>query len=463
MSMQMPLGSPVLDIRGFSYRYPTAETPIFKNVSLKLAGGQCIGLVGPSGSGKTTLLLAIQGLLKTGRALGTIALRGGNRGRACGLVFQSADTQILCSTVADEVSFGLENIGCPQERIARQVVEALRLTGLQVPGDHSVDHLSAGQKQRLTIAAVMAMRPRLVMLDEPTAQLDETGKRGLINILKALKNAGHGLFIADHDVTTIAEVADTWAQLKAGSLTLFPKNHVPCGKPLAMPSPNRQPQPGTRQTVIRARGLCKVTMDGRPLFNKLDVTLKTGELAYLYGPNGVGKSTLLRCLTGFDPIFASELQVAGRPRPKPSQLVGRVSYLLQNPQQQLFANTVRDEVAYSLKRLNYGKTEVIERAGAAMKLCAVGHLADRSPLMLSFGEQHRVALASALAPQPCLVLLDEPFAGLDGLQRQRVLDLLCRYRDDHDAAVLLASHNPLPDGCRFDRMWRFEEGRLETL
>jgi energy-coupling factor transport system ATP-binding protein len=212
--------------------------------------------------------------------------------------------------------------------------------------------------------------------------------------------------------------------------------------------------------VLAARGV-EVTYPGvGPVLRGVDLEVAPDERLHVGGRNGGGKSTLLACLAGAIEPDAGTVEVAGRRVDRRASLVGTVGFLLQNPQRQLFEETVAAEVAFSLKRLRLAASEVERRVAQALDLCEAGHLARRLPLSLSFGEQHRVALASALAPGPRVLLLDEPFSGLDMAQRLRLLRILASLRERHGTAVVIASHDPVLDPAWPDRIVTLQEGRL---
>ncbi len=197
-----------------------------------------------------------------------------------------------------------------------------------------------------------------------------------------------------------------------------------------------------------------------PVLKGVDLAVAPGERIHLYGRAGCGKSSLLACIAGAVQPDSGSISVVGTRLTERSNLFGKVGYLFQNPQRQLFENTVYEEVAFSLKRLRLPAQAVDEQVAEALEICEASHLAGRLPLSLSFGEQHRVALASVLAPRPGVLLLDEPFPGLDLRQRQRLLRILAGLREKHGTTVLLASHDPVPDRSWPDRVLTIQNGTI---
>jgi len=456
---------PVLEVKAYGYCYPGTEKPALEGVSLAVGLGECVCLNGPSGSGKTTLLLAVKGLLKGGRVSGSLQIAGPGPGSSCGMVFQNAETQILCTTVEDEAAFGPENQGRAPEDIQQSVKESLELAGLSGFETRNVEHLSAGEKHRLAVASVLSMSPRFLLLDEPTAQLDPSGKERLVRILKRLKNKGHTLLIADHDLAPFCELADRFILMERGRLrqTL---NKMPPMVPVTPPGQG----PGDRFSALAAvpllihiEDLHLAGADGHPLLRGLDLKIRQGSLVHILGENGAGKSTLLRSIAGLTQADSGTIHISGIKKLRPEALLGKVGFMFQNPERQLFEETVYAEVGFSVKRLGLPPHVVHERVLEALALCEADHLRARSPLALSFGEQHRVAMASAIAPQPEVLLLDEPFAGLDFGQRGRILEILSRLRKERHTTILIASHEYLPDSGWADQTLRLKDGKIGAL
>ena len=456
---------PVVEIRDYSYQYPGREDRALSHLSLSVYPGECICLSGPSGCGKSTLFLALKGLLKGGRKKGTLRVAEGNRLRSTGLVFQNAESHLLCTTVADEVAFGPQNLRLsPREidAIVDKSLKAVSLTGFET---RNVETLSAGQMHRLAIASVLATSPKILLLDEPTAQLDADGKSRLTALLAGLKKAGHTLLIADHELGPFEALADRFVFMDRGRIrkidrelpveyTLFPpKRHD--GTPVSARK--------TLKPLLSVKGLFLSGDNGRPLFDGVNLSLFASRLVFIHGPNGAGKSTLLKCMTGLIRPGAGSIQTAGLGRPGLNGLLGKIGLLFQNPERQLFEDTVRDEVGFSLKRMGFSAEEIRTRVDQALEIFEVAHLKGRSPLTLSFGEQHRVALATVMAPQPNILMLDEPFAGLDFVRRKNILKILSRLCETRGTTVVIASHEFLPHEAWAHETLILKEGCIEKM
>ncbi len=485
----------MLRVKLLSYTYQGGRAPALSDVSLTAGAGECLCVTGHSGCGKTTLLLAIKGLLHKGSLKGDIELDAPDRCEepfrdSVGLVFQNAETQILCSTVAEELAFGPENLCVPPDEIGRRVhssLESVRLTGFW---SRNVERLSAGQKQRLAIGSVLSMSPRLLLLDEPTSQLDATGKAELSAVLRDLKRRGYALLIAEHDLTPFEDLADRFLVMGNGRI-LSESNRIPVIPVELFESQAGAQAPGARYagsdtehasehaSKCRAapgrldggearRGEPALATDGLHLsypgvgevLKGIDLSVLQGERIHLHGQNGSGKSSLLACIAGAVRPDSGSIRLGGREVTPRASLFGRVGYLFQNPQRQLFEDTVYEEVAFSLKRLRLPASAVDRHVTEALETSEAGHLANRPPLSLSFGEQHRVALASVLAPRPELLLLDEPFSGLDLRQRIRLLEILSSLREKYGTTVVMASHDLVLDPSWPDRVLTLENGTL---
>ena len=226
--------TPAVSIHNFSYGYSNRKDWILKDVSLSVKPGECICFTGPSGCGKSTLFLALKGLLKGGRQEGRIHILNGHGKPGTGLAFQNAESHLLCTTVEDEVAFGPLNLGENPEAVktvVKECLEAVSLTGFE---DRNVESLSAGQAQRVALASVLATRSGILLLDEPTSQLDTLEKKRLSGLLASLKKAGHTLLIAEHELGPFESLADRYVILQQGCIKRI-ENRLPEGFRLEAP------------------------------------------------------------------------------------------------------------------------------------------------------------------------------------------------------------------------------------
>ena len=456
----------ILKIDGLNYSYPGATAAALTDVSCAIRFGECVCLTGDSGCGKTTLLLAIKGLLRgsTYKEAIRISVPPGDDGASTpiGLMFQNAESQILCTTVAEEVAFGPENLCVPPEEIALRIHSSLQAVGLAGYEARHVEQFSAGQKQRLTIASVLSMNPTLLLLDEPTSQLDSTGKKDLCELLAEFKNRGYTIIMAEHDPRPFMNIIDSYVPIAGGKVGTATSAVPDAGRyePKTAVTP---PSAVVCETsvVIDARDVCLSYAETGAALQQVNLKVMRGELVHLFGCNGAGKSSLLRCLTGLETPDSGRVELAGIANPRPHHLPGKVGIMFQNPSRHLFAESVYDEVAFTPERMGVSLLETARVVSEALNLCGIGHLADRTPLTLSFGEQHRVALATVVAPQPEVLLLDEPFAGLDFPQRLALLDILAEMPGRYGTTIVIASHDELPDPAWADRTLILSGGQLD--
>jgi energy-coupling factor transport system ATP-binding protein len=439
-------------VEGLSYRPPGAGRPVLRDIDLALRAGECAVLTGPTGCGKSTLLRAIAGVLPSGeRLVGRRALAGRSA-----LLFQNVETQLLFTTVDEEVASGPLHAGAAPQEVCRRVADALAQVGLEGFERRAVDALSAGEKQRVVLAALLALEPAVLLLDEPTSALDDAARQRLARTLAKLKRRGHAVVVADHTLEPFRELADRYWLLKEGSLT-----QTPVCPPETDDLPS-QPPPLERPALdaLLCQGLAVRDASGRQLLEAISFRVRRGERVLLAGPNGSGKTTLLRAIAGLLPPTAGHVSRAGGAQAGLDAADGGTGFLFQNPQRNLFERTARDEVAFALRRMGRSQPALRRRVEEVLDLCGIGPQRDRSPLRLSFGEQHRVALASVLAPEPSLLLLDEPFSGLDPEARLRLLDVLAREQDRCGNAVLIAVHDERPLSRWAHRCMHLERGRM---
>ena len=320
---------PAIEIKDYAYQYPGREAWALSEVSLSVQPGECICFTGPSGCGKSTLFLAIKGLLKNGRKRGSIRIANDNGHGRAGLVFQNAESQLLCTTVADEVAFGPQNFGFDQKEIETAVKKSLETVSLTGFETRNVEALSAGQTHRLAIASVLSTAPGMLLLDEPAAQLDAPGKDRLRALLKEMKAAGHTLIIADHDLGPFETLADRYVFMNRGRIERIdaeiPKLH-PDKVPGASPS-GRTTAENPGKPILAVEGLFMSGSNGRPLFDRLRFQLMPGRRVFIHGHNGVGKSTLLKCLAGLLRPEAGSIELTGVGTPAPSKLLGKMGLL----------------------------------------------------------------------------------------------------------------------------------------
>ena len=418
---------------------------------MRLTLGDGVTLVaGPSGGGKSTLLRVLNGLVPHfhgGRIKGSAEVAGHDivatptrvLARTVGFVFQDPELQAVYDTVEREVAFGLENVGTPTHAMHARVDEALAQAGADHLADRRIRTLSGGERQRVALASVLAMQPRLVVLDEPTSQLDPEGASLVLTAVSRLAEAGRAVVISEHRLERLRQVADQLVVVDGGRVAVHqPDAWQPPGiAPLAA----RSSTPGVVAWSLRG---VTAGFAGRAVLEGIDLAGRRGEVVALSGPNGGGKTTLLRTIAG------SLAPLAGEVERRP----GRIAYLPQNPTALLHRPTVRSEVLLTLERS--GELESPEQVLGALGLAAV---AGRYPRDLSSGERQRAALAAVLPGHPDLVLLDEPTRGMDPAARAALMTLVAALRDA-GSAVVLATHDADLRDALADRVATVGGGRV---
>ena len=425
----------------FSYWYPGAGRAALRDVTLALAPRLTV-VAGPSGGGKSTLLRVFNGLVPHfhgGRVAGAAIVAGHDvittparvLGRSVGFVFQDPELQAVYATVDREVAFGLENAAVPEREIAGRVHEALQEAGVEHLAQRAMRTLSGGERQRVALASAMAMRPQLVVLDEPTSQLDPEGAALLLAAAHRAIGEGRSVLISEHRLRRLVPAADRLLLVDGGEVT---EVDPALWRPAPAVAPPRRAAIGDVAWHVTGAA---VGFDGVPVLEGVDLAGRAGEVVALAGPNGGGKTTLLRLVAGLASPMSGD--VTRRP--------GRIAYLPQNPVALLHRPSVRAEVQFTIDRA--GERDV--DANRILAILGLSDLAGRYPRDLSTGERQRAAIAAVLPGRPRLVLLDEPTRGMDAASRDALISLVADLRDA-GTAVVIATHDEDLQSALADRV-----------
>ncbi|WP_341955621.1 ATP-binding cassette domain-containing protein [Microbacterium sp. LWH13-1.2] len=482
--MTSPTTPATLEARGWGWRYATRLRWAVRDVDLRIEPGERVLLLGASGSGKSTLLQGFGGVLggaDEGETQGALLVDGQKpadaRGRV-GMVLQDPDTQTILARVGDDVAFGCENLGIPRDEIWQRVRQALDAVDLDVALDRSTAALSGGQKQRLALAGVLAMRPGAILLDEPTANLDPQGVQDVRDaVAAALDVSGATLVVIEHRIDVWLPLVTRVVVLGAapeGTVVLADGNPdevlgargaelaasgvwVP-GHPPATPSAPSQ-RPG--ETLLEARGLSVSRRRGLAVAGPFDIEVHAGEALGVTGANGAGKSTLGLTLAGLIPaesgLVSALPALAAGERSDPFRwssraLLTRIATVMQTPEHQLLAKTVRDELSVGPRALKLPEAEIAVRVDDLLDRLRLTSLAGANPYTLSGGEKRRLTVAAALATRPRMLVLDEPTFGQDATTWAELVGLIARLRDEGTAIVAISHDEAVLDALRARRI-----------
>ena len=459
--------------RGWGWRHAGRKNAALSGVDLDIAPGERVLVLGPSGSGKSTLMGGLAGLLggaEEGEATGTLTVDGvaPADARGCvGLLMQDPEAQVVLARVGDDVAFGMENLGVAREEIWPRVENSLEAVGLSVPLDHSTTQLSGGQKQRLALASILAMGPGLLLLDEPTANLDPSGVAEVRAAVEAVvERTGATVVVVEHRVDVWASLVDRVIVVADGALAADgPLREVLAQQGDALrergiwlpgddvaadvgPAPEVTPASSEATPIARVADLTIGYNQDAPVRSGIDLTIARGVSTCIVGANGAGKSTFALTLAGLLPPLEGTVEVetsdgtAGDPHEWSSkQLLGRMSMVFQEPEYQFLAATVAEELAIGPRAAGMSEAEIAPLVDEHLEALGLTKLARANPMTLSGGEKRRLSVATALISAPELLILDEPTFGQD---RGTWLGLVRLLRAALERGVTLVSitHDP---------------------
>ena len=480
-----------VEASGWGWRHAGRRDWALRHLDLVVEPGERVLLAGPSGAGKSTLLAALAGILHapaSGDEEGVLRVAGlpatASTGRS-GLVFQDPAASLVMGRLGDEVAFGLENRAVPEAEIWPRVRAALDDAGLSYPLDRSTECLSGGEQQRLAIAGVLATDPELLLLDEPTANLDPQGaelvRTTLRRLLRRTGSRPVTLLLVEHRLAPALELIDRVVVLQAGGGVgadgppgdVFSRSGVDLrrvGVWVPSPPPVRRASSRTAgDPVLDAEQLTvRYGASSRAAVDRVDLTMHGGQVVALTGPNGSGKSTLALALGSLiAPSSGTVRFLAGGPagpypRWRAQDLIRHVGTIFQNPEHQFLTANVGAELALGPRRAGMTTAQVATRVEELLDRLQLGHLVAANPFTLSGGEKRRLSVATALATRPRLLLLDEPTFGQDARMWDQLVSLLAAERDAGQA-VLAVTHDQDLVGALADRHLSLGEGRLQPV
>jgi len=468
----------MIELKNVSYTYPHTVQPALHRISLSLPKGQCIMITGPSGAGKTSLCLAASGILHHefgGKKEGSVIVDNrdvteyptlSDLAQNVGVVFDDPEAQMIFTTVEEEILSALEHRGLSPEDIEERLDTIIKTTYLGELKDRSPHNLSGGQKQRVALAATLALGNDILILDEPTSELDEHATRRIVEILAGLKAQGKTLLLVEHKYAHFRDMVDTLLVLENGAITAS-------GRPddvlrderirrMVIPDFTSTGKAGNadRKTapVITVQNLSHSYGDVRAL-SGVNLAIHSGEFVAIVGENGSGKTTLVKHFNRLLSPTGGDVFVNGRYTKDCTitALARDIGLVFQNPDHMFFADTVRDEILFGLKNLGIQNGDAIIEA--ALRDAGLSGSAGLYPRWLSRGERQRLAIACVVAMQPNVIVLDEPTTGLDGFEAQLVIDILRKLQENGHTIIIITHNRQIAEHCA-DRVVTMENGRI---
>lgn len=484
-----------IEFQNVSFRYAGAEKDALHGINATIRPGEIVLVTGPAGSGKTTFCSCINGLVPhyhEGELSGEVIVRSYNTRRArigglaslVGMVFQDPDSQLVTSSVADEVAFGPENLGVPRAEINQRVVEALSATRLLGFEDREPHNLSGGEQQACAIAATYAMHPEIYVMDEPLANLDPAGRRQVLQVMvDVAKQRQKTLIIVEHSLEEVLPLVDRVLVMNEGQVVrdgsveaVLAAGDIPgvftrpaivrladkfnldlqtfsaekfyadlnARAPLGMISPAEVAPPVSANTlapIIEIQDVYYTYKNRTPALRGVSLMIRAGELVAMLGRNGSGKTTLARHIIGLLQPERGRVIVAGRDVAitPTHELTQEIGFCFQNPNHQLVSFNVRDEMTFGLKAHNIDPAEFDQRVQRALELVDLLDVRDAEIFDLGKGQKQRLALASVLTLDPKILVIDEPTTGQDPQMTREIFDIL-KHLNVLGTTVLLITH-----------------------
>lgn len=491
----------VIRVRDLWWRYELGQDWALKGIDLTVRRGEFLVIVGPSGAGKSTLCLTLCGMIphfSRGYYKGEVMIIGRETRkmklsevtRKVGIVFQDPDTQFVTMSVEDEIAFPLENHGVPRQEMIERVRRTMEITRIIELKDKYPHELSGGQKQRVAIASILALEPEILILDEPTSDLDPVGKSEVFSMLAELKRAGRTIILVEHNTEEAAKYADRVVLLRDGKIimegpprkvfeevesiksagvyppqvtelayTLSTRYGVRGELPITLEeclewlrelnarivTPNRLERSPTGvkgESIISLKDVSYSYPDGTAALRDVTLEFARGEFTAIIGQNGSGKTTLVKHIVGLLRPTVGEVRIFGKKTSEMSikEIATKVGYVYQNPDHQLFCQTVYEECAYGLRNLGLSEPEIRRRVSEILGRVGLQGLEKVDTFLLGKGQRQRLAIASTLVMNPEVIIVDEPTTGQDMSQSTSIMELLASLHRE-GRTVLIVTHN----------------------
>ena len=510
----------MIKIQDFTFYYSGAEKPALKNVNLEIEDGEFVLITGPSAGGKSSLCRCINGLIPHfygGKVAGRVEVQGLNTVKhstkelatKVGMIFQDPENQLVTQDVEREIAFGLENLAFSRDLIAKRIEESLDTLGISALRHRPIHELSGGEKQKVAIASVLALHPEILMLDEPTSELDPKSADEVLSIAQRLNDElGITVILIEHRLDRVIQHTDRLIVLDGGRIVVdgntrnvLHKNYQEISEagigvppviklahqleimnitdnktPLTVKEGRMMlkevflkisgdlPQPEKKsisKPVIEVEKLWYVYPDGPAALKSVSLVIGEGEFVAIMGRNASGKTTLVKHFNGLLKPTKGSVVIHGIDTRKATiaELARQVGFVFQNPNDHLFADTVEEEIGFTLKNLGLKEVEIRSRTDEVLERFRLDKYRKQYPRALSGGEKQRVALASVLAMQPRILVLDEPTRGMEYRLKAELMNFLHEYTGQ-GKTVVLVTHDVETAAEYADRVILLGEGRV---
>ncbi|MCP4114953.1 MAG: ABC transporter ATP-binding protein [Desulfobacteraceae bacterium] len=457
-----------VELKGVSYRYGNQEKDTLSDITLSVRRGACVVITGSAGSGKSTLCHCLNGLIPQaleGDLRGSLSVAGKNpaairvqaMARQTGLVMQDPETQIVGRTGYEDVAFGPRNFLVPRQDIHRRVTQSLEQVGLRGYENQSPDTLSGGEKQRLAMAGVLAMEPDILVLDEPASELDPAGRRNLYGMLDGLRREkSTTLIMVEQKLRDIHAMVDTVFVLDSGRISwqgspdeYLKTQAAPPQRPVtstASKPVSKMDQGCSRETdaalsapILQIRDLNFSYPGSGPILRDINLDIHGNDFLALAGHNGAGKTSLAKHLNGLFPAPPQTIHFEGRDISSMNrkELSQKVGFVFQNPDHQIFETTVEKELEFGLRTRGMGKPERKERVRETLRFMGLEAYATVHPFTLGKGMRQMIAVASIVALNPRILVVDEPTTGLDASGCATIMGIIKKLHNSGTAIVCI--------------------------
>lgn len=477
-----------------SFRYRDRAGAAIHNISFEANPGEILLIAGASGCGKTTLIRCINGLIPRsykGEISGSIKVFGEDVSRwklarvsqRIGTVLQDPERQILGTKVLNEVAFGLENLGMERGEIFRRVDEALAFLKISHLRGRETFNLSGGEKQKVALAGVLAMRPSVLLLDEPLASLDPASAQDTLDAVRALADGGMTVLMIEHRVEDVLRINPSRVMfMKDGEIRYLgdvaglstaasyreiklPAEQILARAKLDPPPAPLQALPGVKsaaekETLVEFKDVAFGYDAEREVLHGVNFSIKRGDVIAVLGPNGAGKTTFVKHAIGLLKPRSGSVLVNGRDTREASvaEIAGTLGYVFQSPSHMLFAPTVRDELAFGPTNMKHPRAQIELETKEALETVNLTDKLNDPPLALSFGQQKRVSIAAILAMRSRILVMDEPTAGQDYQNYMNFMDAIMQMPAFE--AILFITHDVDLAAIYANRVLLVNDGRL---